>query len=593
MDFLHRLDWNSSITALTSASTSFQSRQFFANMSKYEDPVTNCLDMSHPLVLAAKANDADNPRWHEATSGENSEGFWDAMWKEIKTLEDKDVWEQVPREASMRVIPVTWAFKIKRFPSGLVRKLKARLCARGDMQKQGIDYFESFAPVVSWTTVRTLLILSVMLGLQSSQVDYVAAFCQAPMEKESYINLPRGWETLNRMGGFKNPFKAGHVLKLNKSIYGLCESPNNFFKYLKGNLEKCGFKQSPNDPCLFISPTVICLVYVDDCLFFSRSQKDIDDSIEAIRACGMELNKEDDAAGFLGVQIEKKSNGTISLTQTGLTDRIIEALGLNESNAKATASPQKALGRDLDGDPYSQDFNYASVVGMMLYLCNNSRPDISFAVSQCARYTHHPTTLHSQYLKHIGRYLKGTRDKGLILDPTGNPLNIDCYVDADFAGLWDPTEEADPHCVRSRSGWVILIGGCPVIWKSKLISEICLSTMESEYISLSKSCRDLLPLQRLVAELGTALKLEHPGTTTIKCTIWEDNQAALKLATLELPYMTNRSKHIAIKYHWFRSHVGKEWEVRPIGTNDQLADMFTKGLPRDTFERLRFKLIGW
>ncbi len=338
---------------------------------------------------------------------------------------------------------------------------------------------------------------------------------------------------------------------------------------------------------------MICLVYVDDCLFFSRSQKDIDDSIEAIRACGMELNKEDDAAGFLGVQIEKRPDGNIALTQSGLTDRIVEALGLTDSNAKATAAPQKALGRDLNGEPFSQEFNYASVVGMMLYLCNNSRPDISFAVSQCARYTHQPTSQHAQYLKHIGRYLKGTRGQGLILDPSGNPLNIDCYVDADFAGLWDPNDEADPHCVRSRSGWVIMIGGCPVIWKSKLISEICLSTMESEYISLSKSCRDLLPLQRLVQELGEALEIKKPGTTTIKCTIWEDNQAALKLATLELPYMTNRSKHIAIKYHWFRSHVGKDWEVRPIDTKEQLADLFTKGLPRDTFERLRFKLMGW
>ena len=593
LDYINNLDWDTSFSALAASSTTTQSQQFFANLSQYEDPVTNCLDESHPLALAAKANDADNPRWREATNGENSEGFWDAMWKEIRTLEDKHVWEQVPRDENKRVIPVTWAFKIKRFPSGLVRKLKARICARGDLQEKGIDYFESFAPVVSWTTVRTLLILSVMLGLRSSQVDYVAAFCQAPMDKETYIDLPQGWQHLNRMGGLKEPFKPGHVLKLNKSIYGLCESPSNFFNFLKKNLEKSGFKQSSNDPCLFISPTVICLVYVDDCLFFSKSQKHIDESIEAIRACGMELNKEDDAAGFLGVQIKKNQDGTISLFQSGLTDRIIEAMGLSDSNEKSTAAPQKALGRDLNGEPFSQEFNYASVVGMLLYLCNNSRPDISFAVSQCARYTHNPTALHAQYLKHIGRYLKGTRDKGLILDPTGNPLDIDCYVDADFAGLWDPETQADPHCVRSRSGWVILIGGCPVIWKSKLISEICLSTMESEYISLSKSCRDLLPLQRLVKELGDALHIASPGKTTIKCTIWEDNQAALKLATLELPYMTNRSKHIAIKYHWFRSHVGKEWEVRPIDTKQQIADMFTKGLPRDTFQYLRKLLMGW
>ena len=117
--------------------------------------------------------------------------------------------------------------------------------------------------------------------------------------------------------------------------------------------------------------------------------------------------------------------------------------------------------------------------------------------------------------------------------------------------------EQDPHCVRSRGGWVIMVGGCPVLWKSKLLTEICLSTMESEYISLSKSCRDTLPLQGLVAEVGTSLGLNNDKLMTIKSTIWEDNEAALKLANLQLPYITNRSKHIAIKYHWFCNFAGK------------------------------------
>ena len=192
------------------------------------------------------------------------------------------------------------------------------------------------------------------------------------------------------------------------------------------------------------------------------------------------------------------------------------------------------------------------------------------------------------------KYLKKTRDKGLILNPDkAKVLDIVSYVDADFAGLWNKDEEHDPHTVRSRGGWVILVGGCPVVWRSKLISEICLSTMESEYISLSTSCWDLLPLQNIVKEVGASLGLPSRELSEIKSTIWEDNQSALKLANLELPYMTNRSKHICIKYHWFCSHVGKLWEVRPISTEDQLADIFTKGLPQPSFERLRKRLMGW
>jgi hypothetical protein len=117
--------------------------------------------------------------------------------------------------------------------------------------------------------------------------------------------------------------------------------------------------------------------------------------------------------------------------------------------------------------------------------------------------------------------------------------------------------------------------------------------MESEYIALSTACRDLLPLQRLVTEVGDVVGIPSEQLLDIKSTIWEDNEACLKLANLELPYMTARSKHIAIKYHWFREYVDKEWTVHPIASRDQLADFFTKGLPGALFQELRFRLMGW
>jgi len=184
----------------------------------------------------------------------------------MMTLQKIGAWEQVKKVDDMNVVPSTWAFKIKRFPSGLVRKLKARFCVRGDMQKKGVDVFETFAPVVSWTTVRLMLILSVILDLKSTQVDYTATFVQAPIDTDVYISLPKGWEHLNKMG-LLQPFKAGHVLKFNRSLYGMCQSPRNFFNHLKGNLIKSGFAQSKTDPCLFFTEKVVCVVYVDDCLF--------------------------------------------------------------------------------------------------------------------------------------------------------------------------------------------------------------------------------------------------------------------------------------------------------------------------------------
>lgn len=153
--------------------------------------------------------------------------------------------------------------------------------------------------------------------------------------------------------------------------------------------------------------------------------------------------------------------------------------------------------------------------------------------------------------------------------------------------------EQDPHCVRSRTGFVVMIANCPILWKSKLQTEIACITMESEYIALSTACRDLLPLQRLVTEVGKTVGIPPHKLLDIKSTIWEDNKACLKLANKELPYMTNRSKHIAIKYHWFREHTNKHWTVHSVSSKDQLGDLFTKGLCRATFDELRFRILGW
>jgi hypothetical protein len=172
------------------------------------------------LAFVTKSSQNDNPRFDEAMNGPNSEGFWEAGAKEITVLQKIGTWEQVERKPNMNVIQSTWAFKIKRFPDGLVWKLKLRLCVRGDQQIEGVDFFHTLAPVVQWSTVHMMFILSLQLGLSSTQVDYVSAFCQAPIKEEVNVALPRGWETLNQMGIPEN-FRRDHVLKLKRSMYGL------------------------------------------------------------------------------------------------------------------------------------------------------------------------------------------------------------------------------------------------------------------------------------------------------------------------------------------------------------------------------------
>ena len=152
-----------------------QIRELLIRIDQNLHPYDGLYEEWEPTILSTMANAQDNPSWEEAMNGPDKKRYWEACKKEIKTLIKMDPWDVVKREDWMNIIPSTWAFKCKRFPNGSVRKLKARFCARGDRQIEGIDYFLTFAPVVNWQTVRIMLALSIVLGLLTKQVDYTAA----------------------------------------------------------------------------------------------------------------------------------------------------------------------------------------------------------------------------------------------------------------------------------------------------------------------------------------------------------------------------------------------------------------------------------
>jgi hypothetical protein len=171
-------------------------------------------------------------------------------------------------------------------------------------------------------------------------------------------------------------------------------------------------------------------------------------------------------------------------------------------------------------------------------------------------------------------------------------IHVDCYPDADFAGLYNQEDAQDPHCVCSRTGYVICVANCPVIWKSKLHTEIALSTMEAEYVALSTSCKDLFHLLDLIRELASACGLPVKKNTNLHVKVHGDNVGALTLGRLEPRRMTPRSKHYTIKYHLFRERLGpRNIDLVKIDTKEQLGNMFTKGLSPVLFHHLRLTLM--
>ena len=590
--YIQGLRWDKPIDRLTA-----DVRAWMAVLEDKTDVVTNTVEEWHPLAFAAKANAEDTLTWHEAMNGPNKSGFLEAAVKEIDVLCKMNVWDVVDRAPWMTVVPSTWAFRIKRFPSGEIKKLKSRFCVAGNRQPEPEDPHSTYCPVVKWTTIRLMLILSVIENLESVQCDFTAAFVHAPIHRpdgyehmtpeeqarsEVYISMPRGFE------------QAGKVLRLNKSLYGMRESPRNFYRFLRGNLEKVGFTCMEDiDPCLFVSDKVVCITYVDDNLYWSRKRSDIDEVLEKLRNLDMTLEIEDDVAGFLGVLIKKTPDGKITLTQEGLARRIVEALNI-EHLPKVDTPAIGPLVKDDDGEPAHGTYNYSSVVGMLTYYVGHSRTELSFAASQVCRYVHAPKRSHEIALERIGQYIKGTLDKGLVLNPSDN-LDIDCYVDADFAGLWPHEVKTDPSCVKSRTGFVICVANCPVVWSSKLQSDIATSTMMAEYTALSVAMKEVLPIQDLCKVLYKALGKDDNLVTNFKTTIHEDNNGALILAQLEPGHHTPASRFYAIRlHHWFRSLLKpKKISVKRIDTNEQRADILTKALSSQKFRELRLLLCGW
>lgn len=561
------------------------------------DVDTGALDGIHPginqfpmALKAAYGKDPDSPTYSEAMGGADREQYEEAMVKEIQELEQHKTWVMMPKSkvpTNAKVLPSTWVFRLKRYPDGRARKHKARFCVRGDRQVEGVDYTEKYSPVVSWSTVRMLLSLSLSQDLCSRQVDFSNAFVQAELSSDEhiYVALPKGFE----MSGEGD---EEQVLKLRRSLYGLVQAPLYWGNHLKAALEAEGLKQSVSDPCMFIGDGMVTLTYVDDVLFFGRDSKKIDAKIKAIEARGFKLTIEEDVYAFLGVEVIRLPNGEIEMKQSGLIAKVLATCGMTACHAKATPSNQVPLGTDVNGEPVTGKFDYASAVGMLMYLSSNSRPDIQYAVHQCARFTHFPRKSHEDAICRICRYLQGTKDKGLRFKPEED-LKLDCYVDADFAGLYGVEDSQDPVCVKSRTGYCLTLGGCPLIWVSKLQTEVALSTTEAEYIALSQSMRDLIPMRRLLREAGKGLGLDFSKPAVLHSTVFEDNNGALSLALT--PKMTPRTKHIAVKYHHFRESVGpdKGIDIVKIDTNLQKADIFTKGLAADKHQSIRTLLMGW
>ena len=536
-----------------------------------------------PMSYKATVSDPDTLSYDEAVADHDHIDEWrKSAEAEIRALESKGTWvETTQNKAKTKVIPGTWVFRRKRTPDGTIRKYKGRYCVRGDLEE---GEHETYAPVVSWSTVRIFLVLALTFKWKTCSIDFSNAFVQATLDEPVWIHVPRG---------FRSDLGPNACLELKKSLYGLTRAPRLWSELILGALtDKLGFTRSRHDSCLLYKKDIMIVLYVDDAGIAAAKESLITDLIKNLRDLGFELTQEGSFAEFLGIKFEHdEKENTMTLTQKGLIKKIIGATGMESCNPRWTPANQVALGSDPDEPMMSESWSYSSIVGMLLYLSTNTRPDIAFAVSQVARFSHSPRQTHATAVKSIVRYLHRTADKGTIVTPTGD-LSVDCYVDADFAGLYGREPATNPSSVKSRTGFIIFLGGFPLLWQSKLQTEISLSTLEAEYSALSQAMRNVLPIRALLIEPVNGIGMNQAIASSIRCSVFEDNNGALLLATNQR--ITSRTKYFQVKWHFFWFHVvNGEVSVHKIETSEQRADYLTKGLSRDVFEYLRRLVQGW
>uniref|UniRef100_A0A2N9EYJ2 Integrase catalytic domain-containing protein n=1 Tax=Fagus sylvatica TaxID=28930 RepID=A0A2N9EYJ2_FAGSY len=422
----------------------------------------------------------DPSTYSQAIKDFDSKKWISAMNEEFDSMGKNGVWRLVKRHEGMKVVGCKWIFKRKRDVSGKVEKFKARLVAKGYTQEYGVDFEETFSPVVRIQSIRAILSLVAFFDFELYQMDVKTAFLNGDLEEDVYMEQPEG---------FISKGDENKVCKLEKSIYGLKQASRQWNLKFHESITMMGFMQNSSEPCVYVrkihDKVVILTLYVDDILL-----------------AGNDVDMLDEVKQWLFKTFEMK---------------------------------------DLD---------------------------IAFAVGMVSRFQSNPGKMHWMAIQWIFRYLK--RTKGLKLTYHGSTdLKLHGFSDSDYQGCLDSR--------KSTSGFVFMLCGGAIVWKSKKQECVAQSTMEAEYVALNAAAKEAIFLKQFLAELQIVECVQKP------IPIFCDNNSAIAIS--KDPRCHSRAKHIEGRYHYIRDMIKKKKViVQKVSSKQNLADPFTKGLSSGLFE---------
>ncbi|CAL9026013.1 unnamed protein product, partial [Prunus brigantina] len=475
--------------------------------------------ISHDYVVYLHESDfdtginKDSVLFSQAINCVDSAKWIDAMHDELKSMKQNEVWDLVELPEGCKQVGCKWVFKTKCDSNGNIERYKARLVAKGFTQKEGIDYKETFSPVSKKDSLRIIMALVAHYDLELHQMDVKTAFLNGSLEEEVYMDQPEG---------FSLKGKEHMVCKLKKSIYGLKQASRQWYLKFNDIVISFGFKENIVDRCIYLkvsgSKFMFLILYVDDILLAS-SDLGLLHETKKFLSKNFEMKDMGEASYVIGIEIFRdRSRGIVGLSQKAYIERVLERFGM-ENCSPSVAPIQKGDKFSLMQCPQNEleskrmeSIPYASAVGSLMYAQTCTRPDISFAVGMLGRYQSNPGIDHWKAAKKVMRYLQGTKDYMLTFRRSDN-LEVIGYSDSDFGGCVDTR--------RSTFGYLFLLAGGAISWKSAKQSSIASSTMEAEFVGCSKATNHGLWLRNFVSGLGVVDTIAKP------LKIYCDNAAAV------------------------------------------------------------------
>ncbi|KAG7559470.1 Reverse transcriptase RNA-dependent DNA polymerase [Arabidopsis thaliana x Arabidopsis arenosa] len=499
--------------------------------------IANTQEDLEPTSITQCTHRTDCLKWKEAIN------------VELKSLKLRNVFGPIIR-TPFNVKPVghKWVFVRKRNELGEVVRYKARLVAQGFSQRPEIDYEETYSPVVDATTFRFLISLAIRENLDLRLMDVVTAYLYGPLDNEIYMRLPDGIELKD-----KHASRDQYCIRLNKSLYGLKQNGRMWYNRLSEYLIREGYKNDPISSCIFIKKYsnkgfVIIAVYVDD-LNILETSGEISQTVDCLKA-EFEMKDLGKTKFCLGLQLEYVKGG-ILVHQAAYTEKVLKRFNMDQAHPLTSPMVVRSLG--LDSDPLGPKKDDEEIL---------------------ARFSSCPTQRHWNGIKHLLRYLQGTKDLGLFYT-NHNKDGLVGFADAGYL--------SDPHTAKSQTGYVFTHGGTAISWRSMKQTITTTSSNHAELLAIHEASRECVWLRSMTQHIRSDCGMDEDKEPTV---LYEDNAACI--AQLKEGYIKgDRTKHILPKF--FST---SDWQkdgtisVQQVRSSENSADLFTKSLPASTLRKL-------